>query len=256
MPLAVFLVPGVYFGPHLLADDGSQSGFSDQRALVGAVEEGFVRYWTAGSGDYSSGMGGVVEYWFRFHVAKALIALALLGVLAALGVVVWRAFLRSEGVRRGGLAVAGVCVTGVGLLSLVVAAANVQGAVAPFTSALTMLPVGTRGGELAGTLDQVRTELAANPDTASPALAEMISDNARYHVSMAVIAGIVAVGLVAVSVVSWRRFTEVGDRRTRRVLGAFGVLGTVLAPAVLVVGAANVTVAADSARGLTEFFGA
>ncbi|WP_159031231.1 hypothetical protein [Streptomyces acidiscabies] len=204
-------------------------------------------------------MGGVVEYWFRFHVAKALIALALLGVLVALGVVVWRAFLRSEGVRRGGLAVAGVCVTGVGLLSLVVAAANVQGAVAPFTSALTMLPVGARGGELGGTLEQVRAQLAADPDGASPspspALAEMISDNARYHVSMVVIAGVVAVGLAVVSVVLWRRFAGAGDRRARRLLGAFGGIGTVLVMAVLVVGVANVTVAADSARGLTEFFG-
>ncbi|MFM9443316.1 hypothetical protein [Streptomyces acidiscabies] len=221
------------------------------------MKEGFVRYWAAGSGDYSSEMGGVVEYWFRFHVAKALIASALLGVLVALGVVVWRAFLRSEGVRRGGLAVAGVCVTGVGLLSLVVAAANVQGAVAPFTSALTMVPVGTRGGELGGTLDQVRAQLATDPDSASPspALAEMISDNARYHVSMVVIAGVVAVGLAAVSVVLWRRFAGAGDRRERRLLGVFGGLGTVLAVAALVVGVANVTVAADSARGLAGFFG-
>ncbi|MGJ5893361.1 hypothetical protein ACSCBZ_15575 [Streptomyces niveiscabiei] len=256
VPVAVLLVPGVYFGPHLVADDGSQGGFADQRVLVGAVREGFVRYWGAGSGDYSSGMGGVVAYWFRFHVAKALIALALLGVLVALGVVVWRAFLRSEGARRGALAVAGVLVTGLGLLALVVAAANVQGAVAPFTSALTMLPVGTRGGELGGTLAQVRAELATDPHSASPALAEMVSDNARYHVSMAVIAGVLAVGLVVASVVLWRRFANAGDRRTRRLLAAFGALGTVLVCAVLVVGVANVTVAADSARGLTDFFGA
>ncbi|WP_416966667.1 hypothetical protein [Streptomyces sp. 4F14] len=256
VPLAAFLVPAVWFGPHLLAADGSQGGFADQGTLVGAVKEGFVRYWAAGSGDYSAEMGGVVDYWFRFHVAKAVLASVLLVVLVALGVVVWRAFLRSEGVRRGGLAVAGAGVTGLGLLSLVVAAANVQGAVAPFTSVLTMLPTGARGGELAGTLDQVRGELAAHPDSAPPALAAMISDNARYHVTMAVIAGVVAAGLVVASVVLWRRFAGTADRRTRRVLGAFGGLGAVLAVMVLVVGAANVTVAADSARGLTDFFGA
>ena len=251
----MLLVPGVLFGPHLVADDGTQSGFADQRVLVGAVKEGFVRYWRAGKGDHASGMGGVVEYWFRFHVAKGLIALALVAVSAALAVVVWRAFLRSAGARRGGLAVAGVGVTGVGLLSLGVAAANAQGAVAPFTSALTMVPVGTRDGALGQTLDEVRAELATDPHRASPALAEMIGDNARYHVSMAVIAGVVAAGSAVVSVVLWRRFARAGDRRTRRLLGAFGGLGTVLAVAWLVVGAANVTVAADSARGLAGFFG-
>ncbi|MET8983580.1 hypothetical protein ABZX85_49275 [Streptomyces sp. NPDC004539] len=255
VPLAGSLVPAVYFGPHLLAADASQGGFGDQGRLVGAVKEGFVRYWAAGRADYSPELGGVVDYWFRFHLAKAALSALLLAVLVALGVVVWRAFLRSGGARRAGLAVSGVVVGALGLLSLVVAAANVQGAVAPFTSVLTMLPTGTRTGALGGTLEQVRAGLGS-PESAPPALAVMIGDNTRYHVTMAVVSAVVAVGFVAVSVLLWRRFTGTADRRARRLLGVFGSLGVGMTLVVLVVGAANVSVAADSARGLSEFFGA
>jgi len=255
-PLAALLVPAVVLGPHLLAADGSQSGFGDQGTLVGAVKDGFVRYWAAGQADYSPELGSVVDYWFRFHVAKAAISAVLLAVLVALGTVVWRVFLRSEGVRRAGLAVAGSAVGGAGLLSLLVVVANVQGAVAPFTSALTMLPTGAHSGSgvYGSTLDQVRTGLES-PDSAPPALGVMIDDNVRYHVTMAAISGVMVAGFVVLSVVLWRRFAGTADRRARRLLGVFGGLGVVFALAMLVVGVGNVTVAADSVRGLSDFFG-
>ncbi|WP_246562701.1 hypothetical protein [Streptomyces roseirectus] len=253
--MALLLGPAVFFGPHLLAADGSsQSGFGDQGVLIGAVKKGFVEYWGAGSADYSPAMGSVVDYWFRFHVAKAVISSAWLVVLVALGVVVWRGFVRGDGVRRAWLAVAGAGITVGGLFSLVVALANVQGAVAPFTSALTMLPVGQRGGALGGTLAQVREGLAGDPASAPPALGVMIDDNVRYHVTMAVVAGVATLAFVVVSVVLWRRFAGTGDRRARTVLAGFGALCVVLALAMAVVGVANVSVAEHSARGLSDFF--
>jgi len=257
VPLAALLVPAVVLGPHLLAADGSQGGFGDQGTLVGAVKEGFVRYWAAGQADYSPELGSVVDYWFRFHVAKAAISAVLLAVLVALGMLVWRAFLRSEGVRRAGLAVAGSVVSGAGLLSLLVVVANVQGAVAPFTSVLTMLPTGAHAGSgvYGSTLDQVRAGLG-RPESAPPALAEMIDDNVRYHVSMVVIAGVMAVAFLIASVLVWRRFARTTERRARGLLGVFGGLGVVLTLLVLVVGVGNVSVAAHSARGLADFFGA
>ncbi|MHC5903019.1 hypothetical protein ACVNF4_03760 [Streptomyces sp. S6] len=256
VPLAALLVPAVALGPHLLAADGSQGRFGDQGTLVGVVKDGFVRYWAAGQADYSPQLGSVVDYWFRFHVAKAAISAVLLAVLVALGTAVWRAFLRSEGARRAGLAVAGSAVSGAGLLSLLVVVANVQGAVAPFTSVLTMLPTGTHSGSgtYGNTLDQVRTELG-RPDSAPPALAEMIDDNVRYHVTMAVLAGVLAVAFAVVSVVLWRHFARTTDHRARRLLGLFGGLGVLMTLLVLVVGAGNVSVATHSARGLADFFG-
>ncbi|MEW9531167.1 hypothetical protein [Microbispora sp. NPDC049125] len=195
-------------------------------------------------------------------MAKAVIAAVLLIVLVALAVLVWKAFLRAGGRgagRRAALASAGVLVTMLALSSLATVMANVQGAVAPFASLLPMLPAGAPGGELAGTLHQVRRRLAGSlitGDRIPPALDAMISDFSRYHVAMAVIAAIVAAALIVASVVSWRRFaaTESPGTRTKGLLGAFGVLSASLSPAVIVVAVANATTAADPAPALSAFF--
>ncbi|MFJ9118003.1 hypothetical protein ACIRJO_20900 [Streptomyces sp. NPDC102394] len=262
--LAAALVPALLLAPHALAANGSQDGLADQRHLVDAVGDGFVGYWHAGDRRLSPDMRQLVDYWFRFHVAKAVIAALLLLVLTALGVLLWRAYARSGGpgtARRAALAAAGTCVAALSLLSLLVVMANVQGAAAPFTSLLSMLPVGTPGhGALADTLDQVRRRLtdASHPGgaPAPPALATMISDNSRYHATLAVTAGVVATVFAGMSVALWRRFARTGTprRRTRRVLGSFGALSGVASLALVVLAVANTTTATDSARGLLIFF--
>lgn len=84
----------------------------------------------------------------------------------------------------------------------------------------------------------------------------MISDNSRYHATLAVIAGVVAALLVGVSVSLWRRFARTArwQRRTRRVLGSFGALSAVSSPVLAVLAVANTATATDSARGLLIFF--
>ena len=262
--LAAALVPALLLAPHALAANGSQGGYANQRTLVSAVGDGFVEYWHSGDRRLSPHLRELVDYWFRFHVAKAAIAALLLLVLCALGVLLWQAYARAGGLgtaRRAALASAGTCATALALLSLLVVMANVQGAAAPFTSLLSMLPVGTPGhGALADTLDQVRQRLtdASHPGgtPTPPALTTMISDNSRYHATLAVTAGVVAVVLVGVSVALWRRFARTGAqrRRTRRVLGSFGALCAVSSPALAVLAVANTTTATDSARGLLIFF--
>ncbi|MFE3293174.1 hypothetical protein [Rhodococcus sp. NPDC059234] len=195
----------------------------------------------------------MADYWFRYHVAKAVIAAILFVVLVALGILLWRAFLAAGDLavgRRAALASGGVLATMLALLSLAAVMANVQGAVSPFASLLSMLPVGEADGELADTLGQVRQGLADPPTgsgQAPPALDVMISDFARYHLAMAVIAVVVAAVLIGASVVLWKRFagTRSSDRRTRRVLGAFGVFSALVAVLVIVVAAANASTAAD-----------
>ena len=75
-------------------------------------------------------------------MVKAVTAALLLIVLIALGVLLWKAFLRADGVgvgKRTAHASAGALVTMLALFSLAIAMANIQGAAAPFASLLPML---------------------------------------------------------------------------------------------------------------------
>jgi hypothetical protein len=249
--LAVALSAAFVVGPPALAAMRSGGGYGDERQLAGAVREAFVEYWRLGDRDFSPGLRSVVDYWFRFHVAKGAIAAALLVVLIVLGALLWKAFLRAGGLRLGrrvALASAGVLVTMLALFSLLVVMANAQGAVAPFASLLPMLMDGGNDAEVAGTLAQVKQGVAAAGPSA-PAL-EVISDFTRYHVAMVVIAAIVALAGIAVSVVLWKRVATASDRRTRRVVASFGVLTVLVSLAVAVVAAANATTAADPGPAL------
>ena len=251
--LAGGLLVAFFAGPGRLAATGQSRDLADQHTLVDALRRAFVGYWNSVDRDLSPDLQGVVDYWFRFHVVKAVITTVLLIVLTVLGFLLWRAFLRAGGLA---FASAGVVVTMLALVSLVTVMANVQGAAAPFSSLLPMLPGGATGG-LADTLDQVRQRLNDAPDGHTPpALDVMIGDFSRYHAAMAVTAAIVAVALIAMSVVFWRRFATTGsaERRTRRVLGSFGVLSALLAAAVIVVAVANAGTAADPAPALAGFF--
>ncbi|MFI0479405.1 hypothetical protein [Actinomadura sp. 9N215] len=258
MALAVAFV----VAPRFLAGVGPGSGFAGERDLVEALRTSFTGYWSSGDRDLSPSLERVVDYWFRYHLAKAAIAALLLIVLVALGIRVWKAFVRADGLGTGksvALASTGVLVTMLALFSLVAVMANLQGVVAPYSSLLPMLTAGATDAQLTGTLDQIRRQLADSPGTdghTAPALQLMIDDFARYHVAMAVIAAIVAAVLSVLSAVLWRWFarTEPSGRRTRRVLGSFGVLSALLSLAGIVVAVANTTTAADPAPALLAFF--
>ncbi|WP_218041611.1 hypothetical protein [Acrocarpospora macrocephala] len=260
--LAVALAAAFVIAPRTLAASRSDGGFADERDLIEALRAAFVEYWSSGDRDFSHGLERVVDYWFRYHVAKAVIAAILLIVLVALGALLWKAFLRAGGLgtgRRAALASARVLVTMLALFSLVMVMANVQGTVAPFASLLPMLVIGATDEELADTLDQVRQRLADSlsaGDRTPPALEVMISDFSRYHVAMAVVAATLAVVLIGTSVVVWKRFARTGssDRRTKRALGSSGVLLALMSLVVIVVAWANATNAADPAPGLLAFF--
>ncbi|MCP9985460.1 hypothetical protein LUX01_00840 [Streptomyces sudanensis] len=260
--LAAVLVPAFVLVPGPLAASTSGSGFDDRRHLVDSLCAAFVEHWGSGARTLSPDLARVVDYWVHYHVVKAVIAAALLAVLAVLGVLLWKAFLRPGGLGAGrgaALAAAGVVVTALGLVSSAVAVANVQGAVAPLSSLLPLLPAHPPRGELADTLDQVRQHLADRPGAGGrtpPAVETMVGDFSRYHLVTAVAAPVVAAVLVGLSAVSWRRFarTEGSDRRTRRVFGSFGVLWALSSAAFAVVAVANASVAADPAPALLAFF--
>ena len=242
--VAAALVAAFVVAPPALAGVGSDADLGDERRLTDAFRAAFVGYWRSGDRDLPPDLQSVVDYWFCFHVVKAVVAALLLIVLVALGAKLWKAFPRSG--NRVVVAAAGVFVTLFALLALATVMANVQGAAAPFASLLPMLvdgPVdGPVDGDLAGTLEQVRQQLAAGGPV-SPAVDVMVDDFARYHAAMVVIATIVAVGLVGAAVVLWRR--------SHRVFAALFALVTVL---VTVVAVANAGTAADPAPALLAFF--
>jgi hypothetical protein len=260
--LAVALVAAFVVAPRTLAASGSGGGFVEERNVIEAIRGAFVEYWASGDIGFPPGLERVVDYWFRYHVAKAVIAAILLVVLSALGVLLCRAFLRAAGIglgRRVALASACAVVSVLVLFSLLVVMANIQGAVAPFASLVPMLAVGPMDAELANTLDQVRQRLAdfssaghQNP----PALEVMVSEFSQFHVALVVLAAIVAVVFVGMSVVLWKGFARTGSSevRTRFLLGSFGVLLGLFLVVVTVLAVANATTAQDPAPALLAFF--
>lgn len=261
VPLAVALGAAFVLVPGRVAAIGSDGDLFRQRNLIDALSPAFVKYWRSGDQGFPPELQRVVDYWFRFHVVKGVLAAALLIVFVALGVLLWKAFLRSSGsgaVVRG-LASAAILVSLLAMVSLAALMANVQGATAPLSSATSLLPLGSPGGRLAGAVDQVEQGLAHYPSTGgrnAVALKVMVDDFGLYHAVLAVMASVVAVVLAGVSVLSWRRFAAADgyDGRTRRTMRWFGVLSALLALMVVVVVLANTGTAADPAPALLGFY--
>ncbi|WP_405683829.1 hypothetical protein OG204_01830 [Streptomyces sp. NBC_01387] len=260
--LATALVPAFVLAPRPLAASTSGGGFGGQQGLIDSLSKSFVDYWSSGDRTFPPGLERAVDYWRHYHVVKAVIAAMLLAVLIALGALLWKAFLRAGGLgaaSRFALASAAAVVTALAVFSSAMVMANIQGATAPFSSLLSMLPVHAPHGELADTLHQVRQHLADYPNTGDrtpPALEVMVSDFSRYHAVIAVAATTVAVVLIGMSAVSWRRSARTGasDRRTRRVFRSFGLVSALLSLVVIVVAVANTTTTADPAPALLAFF--
>lgn len=102
--LAVALAAAFVVAPRMLAGIGG-GGFAGRRSLVKALRKSLIGYWNSGDRDLSPDLQRVVDYWLRYHLAKAAIAAILLVVLFALGVLIWKAFLTVGGLGTGARAV-------------------------------------------------------------------------------------------------------------------------------------------------------
>lgn len=239
--------------PITLAARTSRDKFADQHDIVTHAGAAFVQYWHAGRQTFPPQLAALVDYWSHYHVAKAAIAAILALASVLLAVMLWRAVLRSSGLGRTfALGSSGVAAALLALASAAVVVANIQGAIAPFSSLLSMLPFGSPDASLAGVLDQVRQQLAGG--VRSPALAVMIDDDVRYHVVVVVAAAIAAVALIGGGIAAWRWFGAASGKHTRRVAALFGVLSVVSTLIVVVVGVANLTTVADPAPALLGLF--
>ena len=258
LALVAALAAAFVVAPPRLVATGSDGDLADHRHLVAAVRAAVVGYWRSGDVSYPPAVQRVVDYWYRFHLVKGGIAALLLIVLGVLTVLLWRTFLRADGLRMGSraaLASAGAAVASLALFALAVVMANVQGALAPFASLLPMLTQGTPDARTAGTLAQARQQLTGSHRTGGytpPALNTMVSDVGWYHAVLAVIALVVVVALLGLSAICWRALVRVGaaDRRTRWAWGGFAVGSVLSSLIVAVLLVANAGVAMDPAPAL------
>ncbi|QGV82331.1 tat (twin-arginine translocation) pathway signal sequence [Streptomyces ficellus] len=256
---------GVVLVAFFLAPNALARSSIDTGNVGDAFREGFVSHWASGGRDLPARLDAAVAFWFRFHLVKAGVSALLLAVAVALAVVLGRRYRQLSGGRNRGrtgrvpgalalpraLVLAGV----LALFALVALVANLQGAVAPFSSLLPFLTSGGGHGELGATLDEVRQQLAALPaGERSPALAFMVGDFAAYHAVLAVMAALVAVASAGAAAVLFRRLRASRDVRSRRARTCGAAATAVLAAAALVIAVANTTSAADSPRALALFF--
>jgi hypothetical protein len=260
--LAAALSAAFVLAPGALAAIWPGGGYAGQGALIAGARTGFTEYWNSGRPDYPPELERLVGYWFRYHVAKAMIAALLLTVLIMLCARLWGPLLRAGRLAPGRVAAlvsSGTLAAMLALVAVVLTVVNIQGAAEPFASLLSLLPLGTHDPQFATAIGQVKHHLAGYPNAGGgtpPALHAMISDFALYHAAVVVLAAIVAVIATGMSVVSWRRRARTGssERRIRRTLGLAGVASALLALAVLVVAAANLGTAMNPAPALLAFF--
>ncbi|WP_460726325.1 hypothetical protein [Nocardia heshunensis] len=241
-------------GPRILA--GSVPGGADNDGIGDAFRTAFLTYWQSGDHTFTPSLQAAVDYWFRYHVAKAVFAALALIVLAALATLLWKAFLNSAGPgvgKRIAGATAAVFVTLCALASLLLVMANIQGVLAPFSSLLPMLMDDESNPDLAAAIDQARSQADAYPSTRTqPATQVMIDDFAWYHLIMAVLTALVGVASLAAIALLWRRFrrTDPTDRRTRRATLSFTIAALLLALTMFVVATANTLTTATPAPAL------
>jgi hypothetical protein len=254
--LAVLLSLAFVVAPHVLA--GATAAERDD--LAGATRVAFTRYWQRGRADLEPGLQDLVDYWTRYHLAKAAIAAVLLAVLVALAALLWPAFVRIGPGRGGaGLALAGSAagVTLLALMDVAVVLANVQGMLAPLSSLMSLLPVGQRDGDFGVAAGQIRAELGSGDGAARPpALSVLIDEFGRYHAVLAVAAALLVIAFLGVGAVLTRARarTAASARRSRRLLLSLAVLSGLSALFMAVECVANVSVAADPAPALLLFF--
>lgn len=216
-------------------------------ALAGTVASGFGRWVESGRAS-SSPLAAAVSYWAVFHAVKAIVAVALLVVLVPVGQRIWAAHARTPSRRRRvGLLVTGLLGAPIAPIVLLVAMANVQGAVAPLSSVLNFLPLD------GPSVLQVRGELAAGRMT--PPLTVLIEDFRLYHAALVGTAVAAIVVVVAGTVAIWVQRARAPrlDRRLRRVLACGGILLPGMLPFLGVVLLANMSTVADTAPALAAF---
>lgn len=242
--LAGLLAAGFVLVPRALPGPGS----AHEHTLIAATSQAFTAYWQSGRRSYPPALADLVAYWRRYHLVKAGFAVALTIALCSVAHILWRSLLRAGRLRPAtttAAVVSGSAVTALAFGSLLVVMATIQGALAPFSSLVSLLPIGHGNRALTGSVSQIQHDLAGHEAVPStPAtLDAIIDDFQRYHAVLAAQAAILAVVLIGLSVLMWRRSGTAGRAvpRAKTLLRLLAAAFALLTAVVLVVGAANVS---------------
>jgi hypothetical protein len=256
--LTVLLAAGFVLAPKALTGAGP----THQHSLSAATSQAFTAYWQSRRYSYPPALTDLVVYWRRYHVVKAGFAVALTIVLCWLAHILWRSLLRAGRLRPAtttAAVVTGSAVTTLAFGSVVVVLATIQGALAPFSSLVSLLPVGHGDPTLTESVGQIQHDLSehrALPHTPAT-LGAIIDDFQRYHAVLAAQAAILAVVLIGLSMLMWRRAPAAGRAvpRAKPLLRLLAIAFVLLTAIVLVVGAANVSTALNPDPALRLVFG-
>lgn len=249
-PVAATVAALVAFvlAPRPLAAIGGSRGFVDQADLADTFRTAFAGYWNSGRPAFTPELAEIADYWVRYHLVKAVFATIVLVAALVIGM-----RLRRTELGAGSLTAAYVAVSSLTVVAAAAVLANVQGAVSPFASLLSMLPTDRADAAL----DQVQQGLENPAPHGMPAVLDaMVDDFARFHAVMVVIGAVTVLVLVGASALlwQWRARTDHDDRRNRTVATSFAVFVSVMAVGMLVVVAANLSTVADPAPALLAVF--
>lgn len=217
--LIVLLTIAIAFLPGTLARVSAGATALTTGNLAVTLGDAFSQWWSTGEAALTSEMQQVVQFWQVFHIVKATVAAGLLAVVLLAGAQLLQAY--SGSVRRGRRAMIVV----VGILGaawvpviLVILLANIQGAIAPLSSVMGLVPMGTPSEAVL----QVREQFANG--TTTPVLTVLVDDFRSYHAAMVACSAIAAmVVIVAIAVAGYRR-----SRLPREVAGLRRVLAALI----------------------------
>jgi hypothetical protein len=255
--LTMLLAAGFILAPRALSGAGQTS----EHTLSAAASQAFTAYWQSGRPSYPPALADLVAYWCRYHLLKAGFAVALTIALCWLALIVWHSLLRAGHPRpaaTGAAVVSGSAVTAMAFGSVLVVMADIQGALAPFSSLMSLLPVGQGDPALTASAGQIHHDLAehdAVPRTPAT-LDAIIDDFQRYHAVLTAQAAILAVVLIGLSVLMWRRAHTAGRAvpRAKTLPRLLAIAFALLTAIVSVVGAANLSTALNPAPALRLVF--
>jgi len=247
----MLLVGAYFFLPGTVAAALSPAGITTG-VLAETLGAAFSQWWSGAAAPLTTDMRAVVSFWGMFHVTKAVVALALLIGLLLTGHQVWRAYAPVNApAARAAIALVGIAGAPIAAFVLLIVMANIQGALAPLSSVMGLLPMDGSVPEVA----QVREQFAAG--TISPVLETLIGDFRAYHLALVVIAAVAAVIVMTADVVLWTRWSRMPrqDVRLRRVTATIAAVMPTFAVLLLFIMVVNLSTVAATAPALAAFFG-
>lgn len=249
--LIVLLTIAIAFLPGTLARVSAGATPLTTGTLAVTLGDAFSHWWSTGEAALTSEMQQVVQFWQVFHIVKATVAAGLLAVVLLAGAQLLQAY--SGAVRRSRRAM----IIFVGILGaawvpviLVTLLANIQGAIAPLSSVMGLLPMGAPSEAVL----QVREQFANG--TTTPVLTVLVEDFRSYHAAMVGCSAIAAmVVILTIAVAGFRRsWLPREDTGLRRILAGLITALSFLGIFLVLIAILNMSTVEETAPALAAFF--